>query len=330
MSIGLSFWEGVLALFLYLAMGVASYHFLLEPTWTIVDSLYFTVTCFTSVGYGDICPSSRASKLFTCFFGLGGIAFLGTAIAAVGSSFLEAETLAIQKARIQSKRRIMTIFENMNKIVPVFKHNPKENQQKIIQKARDKRKMRLRLLTKSFNIFGHIKTAIYRIIPTVVVVIGGGAIVNYLNYPGKISVLDCIYYSLITASTIGLGDISPQTQKAKLFAIFYIPLAVVAAGEVLSSIAIELIQRRQRQVYKSQLENDLTIENLLKMDSDGDGKITPEEYIQFMLIEMGRVDKKEIDELHEQFRRLDVTKSGYLDNEDLLLIAKIRGADVIE
>lgn len=51
---------------------------------SIVDALYFTVVCFSTVGYGDLCPSTRASKLFTVLFGMGGIAFLGAAVAAVG------------------------------------------------------------------------------------------------------------------------------------------------------------------------------------------------------------------------------------------------------
>jgi Ca2+-binding EF-hand superfamily protein len=66
------------------------------------------------------------------------------------------------------------------------------------------------------------------------------------------------------------------------------------------------------------------------MDSDGDGKITEEEYVLFMLVEMGRVTRTELDELFAQFDRLDVNRSGYLDNEDLKLMAELKGATVIE
>lgn len=66
------------------------------------------------------------------------------------------------------------------------------------------------------------------------------------------------------------------------------------------------------------------------MDNDGDGKITQEEYIFFMLIEMGRVDRNELEELRRQFVKLDVTRSGYLDKEDLKLMAELRGASVMD
>jgi Ca2+-binding EF-hand superfamily protein len=43
-----------------------------------------------------------------------------------------------------------------------------------------------------------------------------------------------------------------------------------------------------------------------------------------MLMEMGMVSEHEIDELCKQFKRLDVTKSGYVDTEDLLLMQMLR------
>lgn len=132
------------------------------------------------------------------------------------------------------------------------------------------------------------------------------------------------------ASTIGFGDISPKTPAARLFAVFFIPLSVAAAGELLSGVALAISQRRQKEVYEKQLQSDLTIAHLKAMDSDDDGKITREEYVDFMLIEMGRVSKDELDELSMQFDRLDVTRSGFLDENDLKLMAKLRGAKVEE
>jgi len=38
----------------------------------LVDSLYFRVIAVTTVGFGDISPSTDASKLFTVVYVLGG------------------------------------------------------------------------------------------------------------------------------------------------------------------------------------------------------------------------------------------------------------------
>ena len=47
------------------------------------------------------------------------------------------------------------------------------------------------------------------------------------------SYVDSLYFSIITLTTIGYGDFSPQTTQGKLFTIFYIILGV---GMILSFI----------------------------------------------------------------------------------------------
>lgn len=107
-------------------------------------------------------------------------------------------------------------------------------------------------------------------------------------------------------------------------AIVMIPTLVAAAGEVLAGIGLALVERRQREMYESQLMSGLTEEYLHQMDADGDGKVSREEYILYMLVEMGAVSQHEIKELCKQFRRLDVARTGFLDKTDILLLKELR------
>ena len=62
--------------FLLLALGTVVYHFL--EGWSWVDSLYFSVVAVTTVGFGDLSPSTDGSKLFTVVYILLGITVITT------------------------------------------------------------------------------------------------------------------------------------------------------------------------------------------------------------------------------------------------------------
>jgi hypothetical protein len=54
--------------------GALIYH-LLEG-WNWIDSLYFVVITTTTIGYGDITPTTPLTKFITIFFALNGVAIL--------------------------------------------------------------------------------------------------------------------------------------------------------------------------------------------------------------------------------------------------------------
>jgi hypothetical protein len=60
--------------FFILIGGAAFYHY--TEGWGWLDSVYFCATTLTTVGYGDLAPSTGASKFFTIFYILIGIGIL--------------------------------------------------------------------------------------------------------------------------------------------------------------------------------------------------------------------------------------------------------------
>jgi voltage-gated potassium channel Kch len=57
------------------ATGTVAFHFLEDWSW--VDSLYFSVVAVTTVGFGDLVPTTDAAKLFTVAYVIAGISVLG-------------------------------------------------------------------------------------------------------------------------------------------------------------------------------------------------------------------------------------------------------------
>jgi len=64
-----------------LAAGSVFYHF--AEHWSVLNSLYFSVTTLLTVGFGDLVPRNAVSKLFTIVYTLVGVGILVSFISAV-------------------------------------------------------------------------------------------------------------------------------------------------------------------------------------------------------------------------------------------------------
>ena len=75
-----------------------------------------------------------------------------------------------------------------------------------------------------------------------VILIALGTIV-YANLEGW-GLRDALYVTIITMTTVGYGDLSPETANGRLFAIFFTLFAIGIAGYAISSLAAYLIESR--------------------------------------------------------------------------------------
>ena len=72
-----------------------------EEGWSIVDALYFSVVTLTTVGYGDIHPTSDGTQIFTIIYILTGLGILVALLGAVAEQYMA------QKAdRVKLRERV--------------------------------------------------------------------------------------------------------------------------------------------------------------------------------------------------------------------------------
>jgi hypothetical protein len=61
---------------LIILVGAGLYHYL--EGWSWLDSVYFVVITLTTIGYGDLAPTTPLTKIITIFYGLNGVVLLLT------------------------------------------------------------------------------------------------------------------------------------------------------------------------------------------------------------------------------------------------------------
>ena len=69
-----------------IVIGTISYHFLEDWSWT--ESFYFTVCTLTTIGYGDLHPTTDPSRIFTAIFALAGVGVAFGSFGALGTIYL--------------------------------------------------------------------------------------------------------------------------------------------------------------------------------------------------------------------------------------------------
>ena len=112
----------------------------------------------------------------------------------------------------------------------------------------------------------------------------------------------------------------------RILSLLFIPASVAVVDQVLGQIAGSRLKREARHAEKKFLERELALSDLEEMDDDGDGLVSEADFISFMLLAMGKADKRSISEIRKLFAKLDRDKSGTLDKDDLLLIAEQKWA----
>ena len=108
------------------------------------------------------------------------------------------------------------------------------------------------------------------------------------------SLLDSLYATVITMTTVGYGDLSPQTRYGRIFAIFFTLVAIGIGGYALSVLASFVIEKQatrlERVLRKRKMERiDALTNHMIICGADFVGARIAREYkltgIPFLLIE---------------------------------------------
>uniref|UniRef100_A0A7S2E055 EF-hand domain-containing protein n=1 Tax=Helicotheca tamesis TaxID=374047 RepID=A0A7S2E055_9STRA len=291
---------------IYFMIGVLAFSYGFEK-WSILDSIYFSVVTFTTVGYGDEDPMSQGGQLFTVFFVLFGVAILGIALGILGERVVEAQEQAVEAAKKLSEQSMMEAFEKRDE-------DSESDDESVPTGEKGS-------LTGTMELLYRIWMVTVKMSPLISFIVVIALIIGYYE---RWTVITSLYYAVATSTTVGYGDVAPETESMRLLAVFFLPCAVAVFGEFLGQIASAYMDMKADEAEQKFLEKELTLSDLKTMDTDDDGEVDMAEFLSFMLVAMQKVDKESVDEIKALFKKLDVDGSGALSKDDLAIMTKRR------
>eukprot|EP00736_Rhodelphis_marinus_P001659 Rmarinus@m.4872 len=279
----------ILVVMAYLFGGV--FAFMKLEDFRFVDALYFTLVTLTTVGYGDIVPTSKNGKIFTSLYAMSGIMLIGIALGVLAAFLLDQQERRMQQFLQKSKGAKDDMSEGDTWTMS-------ESPQLTARK-------------KSISLFAFL----------LVITVFGTCMMMVLE---DLNLIDAMYFAVATVTTVGFGDIKPKTDEGKYFACAFVLMGVLSAGKVLGGLADLALQRQQKKIAEKILRQDLGEDLLEEMAADGSGKVTAAEFLGYMLVKLGKVERSDVDRIQRQFEYLDKDGSGVLTMEDLLCIGETR------
>jgi hypothetical protein len=139
-----------------------------------------------------------------------------------------------------------------------------------------------------------------------------------------LGVIDALYLTVVTASTVGYGDLSPRSYLGKWFSLLYIPMAVGLMSKTIMSIALipsDFRNLKLESFVLDQFGDELSAPDFADLKASvnlgPDNAIRKNDFTLAMLIRLGRVGKYDITRIEQIFDRLDKDKNGKLETEDL-------------
>ena len=78
-----------------LLLGLGTFVYPVLEGWSFIDSLYFSTTTLTTIGYGDLHPTNPITKLFTVFYILSGVSLVLYALTNINTHYYEMNKLAL-------------------------------------------------------------------------------------------------------------------------------------------------------------------------------------------------------------------------------------------
>eukprot|EP00937_MAST-01D_sp_MAST-1D-sp2_P000116 g116.t1 len=241
--------------------------------WEWWDGAYFATVTLTTVGYGDLAPTSAASKLFCVFYILTGLSLVASSVGMMSASVEEKVESEEAKLKSGSQKRFLTIV-----------------------------------------------TAIATLLA---LALTGTLFLHFNEGHGWV---DSVYWSFVTLSSVGYGDITTNKESTRIFLIFYILLGVALTASSLGEFAKVWMEAEEEKHMQNFITRGVSEAMIMEIDDSGEGSVDKWEFMSYMLVKLGKLKRADILQMEEVFNLLDQDGSGEIDLDDVRRSQQLRRA----
>mmetsp|Transcript_114003 Transcript_114003/g.305694 ORF Transcript_114003/g.305694 Transcript_114003/m.305694 type:complete len:333 (-) Transcript_114003:1-999(-) len=269
-----------------------------------ITAIYIIVQIVTTIGYGDITPKLPQTRIFVMCFVIVTLVVLAYVL-----------NLVVQKVTEREETFLMELVESTGNIA--------EAQSSLREQRVSKERRRLFTASMLFFCALLFGTLFYAASEPCscsygMTTIKGCSSVDYdtcIATDGEQKTLvNAMYFSVITLTTVGFGDFTPQTHLGRWVGIFWMIFGVTATANWIGAMSSFLFERANDDDLDQLPSGDELCERL---DADHDGHISRTEHHLYLLLKQGIVPYSMLSSLDDHFNKLDVNVRGVISFEQM-------------
>ena len=289
------FYTSILYVFVYVLVGSLLYYFIFtlkdnnSKDADYIDTIYFCLVTLTTVGYGDFHPHDDSSKLFTCLYIIFGIGFIAYCLSYFINKILEKQEEIVVKTIQKNTHDIMDDDDEHHVIKETYC---------CLTVGKEERRVLFSSIWLGF-----------------LILVG---IIVYDQVDDRTNFVESLYFVIVSISTVGYGDVSPNTTVTKLFSVLWLAVTTLSFANTISAY-IEYSSNKTIEILRYKLiHKKIDLYDFNKIDEDNDGILSKFEWLKYQIIE-GKypVDENDINEIMDRYNELDKDNSGNIYKKEL-------------
>lgn len=274
--------------------------------WQFLTCVYVIVQIITTVGYGDFTVNNDYMKLFCAFYVILMLVFGAYAFNHI-FDWVKNHSMDLPRKKIKALEQLWS---------------PRGKQKEFLKGYEEYQELIVASLFAALAIaFGTIFYATYE---SCTCSYGKSHIdgCNISTYNECVATggykktwISAFYMSVITLTTVGFGDQSPRSRLGRIVGIVWMLVGVGFVAHWFSVLTKTFLEQEKKRVI--QVQDHLSRDKFDKIDKDGNGSLSREEFLVYVLMKNGLVSHDDIDLINGHFERLDVGKQERVTWDDI-------------